>query len=183
MPVCTSWSQTRRNNAYHRRHSDRQGARAGWGPIVSGRRSRHGRIARAPFAFAGAAEVERACALAWTAFQIYRETGLEERARFLETIAANIMDLGHTLIGRASAETGLPRGRIEGERARTVGQLKLFADVVRAAEWLDLRIDHAIPDRKPMPRADLRLRNAPLGPVAVFGASNFSARVLGRRRG
>jgi 2,5-dioxopentanoate dehydrogenase len=125
------------------------------------------------FAFAGAAEVERACALAWTAFQIYRETGLEERARFLETIAANIMDLGHTLIERASTETGLLRGRIEGERARTVGQLKLFADVVRAAEWLDLRIDHAIPDRKPMPRVDLRLRNVPLGPVAVFGASNF----------
>jgi 2,5-dioxopentanoate dehydrogenase len=91
------------------------------------------------------------------------------------------VEIGAELIECASAETGLPRGRIEGERARTVGQLKLFADVARTGEWADLRIDHAIPDRKPMPRADLRLRNAPLGSVAVFGASNFSARVLGRR--
>src|SRR4051794_5747096 len=125
------------------------------------------------FAFAGPAEVERACALAWDAFHIYRETGLDERARFLETIATNILGLGDALIERASAETGLPRGRIEGERARTVGQLKLFADVVRRGEWLDLRIDHALPERKPLPRVDLRLRNAALGPVAVFGASNF----------
>jgi 2,5-dioxopentanoate dehydrogenase len=77
------------------------------------------------FAFAGRAEVERACALAWEAFHLYRETGLEERAQFLETIAANIVDIGDALIERASAETGLPRGRIQGERARTVGQLKL----------------------------------------------------------
>ena len=62
---------------------------------------------------------------------------------------------------------------MEGERARTVGQLNLFADVVRDGEWLDLRIDPALPDRKPLPRPDLRLRNIPLGPVAVFGASNF----------
>ena len=125
------------------------------------------------FAFAGLMEVERACALAWDAFHIYRETGLDERARFLETIATNILGLGDALIERASAETGLPRGRIEGERARTVGQLKLFADVVRRGEWLDLRIDHALPERKPLPRVDLRLRNIGLGPVAVFGASNF----------
>ena len=125
------------------------------------------------FAFAGPEEVERACALAWDAFHIYRETGLDERARFLETIATNILDLGDALIERASAETGLPRARIEGERARTVGQLKLFADVVRRGEWLDLRIDPALPERKPLPRVDLRLRNIGLGPVAVFGASNF----------
>ena len=93
------------------------------------------------FAFARGEEVGRACELAWSAFQIYRETGLEERAGFLETIAANISEIGPTLIERASAETGLPPARIEGERARTVGQLKLFADVVRAGEWLDLRID------------------------------------------
>ena len=125
------------------------------------------------FAFAGPAEVERACDLAWDAFHTYRATGLEERARFLETIAANIMDIGDALVERASAETGLPRARIEGERARTVGQLKLFAEVVRRGEWLDLRVDHALPERKPLPRADLRLRNVALGPVAVFGASNF----------
>src|SRR3954451_9862000 len=125
------------------------------------------------FAFAGPAEVERACTLAWDAFHIYRETGLDERARFLETIGANIMDLGDALVERASAETGLPRARIEGERARTISQLKLFADVVRQGEWLDLRIDPALPERKPLPRPDLRLRNIALGPVAVFGASNF----------
>jgi 2,5-dioxopentanoate dehydrogenase len=125
------------------------------------------------FAFAGAGEVEQACALAWSAFERYRETGLEERARFLEAIAANITDLGVELTERATAETGLPRGRIEGERARTVGQLKLFAEFVRAGEWLDLRIDHPMPERKPLPRADLRERHIALGPVAVFGASNF----------
>src|SRR3954466_13371454 len=99
------------------------------------------------FAFAGPPEVERACALAWDAFQSYRETGLEERARFLESIAANIMDVGDTLVERASAETGLPRARIEGERGRTVGQLKIFPDVVRRGEWLDLRSDPAPPQR------------------------------------
>src|SRR5215213_11895893 len=124
-------------------------------------------------AFAGPAEVERACTLAWDAFHSYRATGLEERARFLETVAANILSLGDALVERATAETGLPRARIEGERGRTVGQLKLFADVVRRGEWLDLRIDPALPERKPLPRADLRLRNIALGPVAVFGASNF----------
>jgi NADP-dependent aldehyde dehydrogenase len=125
------------------------------------------------FAFAGPGEVERACDLAWEAFHIYRDTGLEERAHFLETIAANILDIGDALVERASAETGLPRGRIEGERARTVSQLKLFADFVRGGEWLDARIDLALPERKPLPRPDLRQRHIALGPVAVFGASNF----------
>jgi 2,5-dioxopentanoate dehydrogenase len=125
------------------------------------------------FAFAGLAHVDQACALAWTAFHIYRENSLEERARFLELIASNIVDIGDELVERATAETGLPRGRIEGERARTVGQLKLFADFLRAGEWLDLRIDRAMPERKPLARADLRERHIPLGPVAVFGASNF----------
>jgi NADP-dependent aldehyde dehydrogenase len=125
------------------------------------------------FAFAGREEVERACQLAWEAFYPYRATGLEERAKFLEVIADNIMQIGDELLNRASVETGLPTARIDGERARTVGQLLLFADVVRQGEWLDLRIDLAMPDRKPLPRSDLRLRNIPLGPVAVFGASNF----------
>ncbi len=125
------------------------------------------------FGFAGEAEIEKACALAWTAFHAYRDSNREERARFLETVADNIMAIGDALIERATAETGLPRARIEGERARTVGQLKLFAEVVRSGEALELRIDHALPDRKPMPRPDLRVRTIPLGPVAVFGASNF----------
>jgi len=132
-----------------------------------------GEMLEPAFAFAGRNEVERACALAWDAFHTYRETGLEQRAGFLETIASNILDIGDALIERASAETGLPRGRIEGERARTVGQLRLFAEVVRSGDWLELRIDPAMPKRQPLPRPDLRLRNMALGPVAVFGASNF----------
>lgn len=118
-------------------------------------------------------EVEQACALAEAAFDSYRETTLEARASFLETIAAEIEGIGDELIERAMAETGLPRPRLEGERGRTCGQLRLFASVVRAGEWLDVRIDPAMPDREPLPRADLRQRHIGLGPVAVFGASNF----------
>ncbi|GAB3338897.1 aldehyde dehydrogenase (NADP(+)) [Chromohalobacter beijerinckii] len=126
-------------------------------------------------AYAGgsAAEVEKACQLAWDAFDTYRETSLEERAVFLDTVASEIEAIGDALIQRAVAETGLPQARIEGERGRTCGQLRLFANVVRAGEWLDVRIDPAMPDRQPMPRADLRQRHIALGPVAVFGASNF----------
>jgi len=125
------------------------------------------------FAEAGAQEVEQACTAAWDAFDAYRETSLEARARFLEAIADQLLALGQALIDRAVAESGLPAGRIEGERARTVGQLRLFAEVVRAGEFLDVRIDTALPERQPLPRPDLRLRNIALGPVAVFGASNF----------
>ena len=122
---------------------------------------------------ADAADLERACALAHAAFDSYRETSLEVRARFLETIADKILGIGDALIERAMQETGLPRARLEGERGRTMGQLKLFAGVVREGSFLDLRHDPAMPDRKPLPRSDLRLRNIAVGPVAVFGASNF----------
>ncbi|MDL2185503.1 aldehyde dehydrogenase (NADP(+)) [Pseudomonas sp. ChxA] len=117
--------------------------------------------------------VEQACALAWAAFDAYRETSLAARAGFLETIADNIEALGDELIERAMAETGLPRARIQGERGRTCAQLRTFARTVRAGEWLDVRVDTAQPAREPMPRGDLRQRHIALGPVAVFGASNF----------
>lgn len=126
-----------------------------------------------PYGGGSQAEVDQACALAEAAFDTYRETSLEARATFLETIAAEIEALGDDLIERAMAETGLPRARLEGERGRTCGQLRLFAAVVRAGEWLDVRVDPALPERAPMPRADLRQRHIALGPVAVFGASNF----------
>ncbi len=126
-----------------------------------------------PFGEASAENVAQATALAAEAFDVFRETAPEVRAAFLETIAANILALGDELVDRAVAESGLPRGRIEGERGRTVGQLRLFAAVVRDGAWLDARIDPAQPERKPMPRSDLRLRNIAIGPVAVFGASNF----------
>ena len=122
---------------------------------------------------ADAADLDRACGLAAAAFDSYRETPLEQRAKFLEAIAEKILGIGDALIERAMLESGLPRARLEGERGRTVGQLKLFAAVVREGSWLEARIDPAMPDRKPLPRSDLRLRNVALGPVAVFGASNF----------
>ena len=126
-------------------------------------------------AYAGAskADLERACALASSAFDTYRETSLEARAKFLEKIAENILAIGEPLIVRAMQESGLPRARLEGERGRTMNQLKLFAEVVRDGSWLEARVDPAMPDRKPLPRSDLRVRNVPLGPVVVFGASNF----------
>jgi 2,5-dioxopentanoate dehydrogenase len=125
-----------------------------------------------PFHAASLADVDRACELASRAFDTFRETDVEQRARLLEAIAAHIAGLGDELIVRAMAETGLPRARLEGERARTIGQLRLFAGVARDGRWLTLRIDTAQPERTPR-RPDLRLRKIPLGPVAIFGASNF----------
>lgn len=126
-------------------------------------------------AFGGAtrAQLDQACELAWQAADAFHDLPLEKRAVFLETIAQNILDIGDSLIERCMAESGLPRGRIEGERGRTVGQLRMFAGVVRDGDFLGVRIDPAQPDRQPLPRVDLRLRQVPLGPVAVFGASNF----------
>lgn len=119
------------------------------------------------------ADVEHACALARQAFDIYRNKPLEERATFLESIAQNIEDIGDDLILRAMAESGLTRPRLEGERGRTCGQLRLFAQTVRAGEWLDVRVDEALPNRQPLARFDLLQQHIALGPVAVFGASNF----------
>ncbi len=125
------------------------------------------------FASAGTGEVDRACRLAARAFTGYRALAPDERARFLEAIADAIMGLGDELIERAHLESALPRERLSGERGRTVNQLRLFADELRAGGWLGLRIDPALPERTPLPRPDLRQRRIPLGPVAVFGASNF----------
>ena len=121
----------------------------------------------------GQEEVDRAAELAWSVFDRYRETSSACRAEFLEAIADQIEAIGDVLIERAMEETGLPRARLEGERGRTCGQLRLFARVIRAGEWLDVRIDPELPDRSPLPRSDLRQRRIALGPVAVFGASNF----------
>jgi NADP-dependent aldehyde dehydrogenase len=118
-------------------------------------------------------DVDAACTLAAAAFDAYRATSLEQRAQFLETIAQGLIDLGDILIERVMSESGLPRPRVEGERARTAGQLRLFASVVREGRFLGVTFDTALPDRKPLPRPDLRTQKIPLGPVAVFGASNF----------
>ncbi|MFM2088108.1 MAG: hypothetical protein RLZZ237_2977 [Pseudomonadota bacterium] len=118
------------------------------------------------------AQIDQACRAAQAAFDPFRATTNLQRADFLEAIGAQILALGDALIVRAMAESGLPRARLEGERGRTVGQLKLFADLLRAGAWQDIRIDKALPERAP-PRPELRLRMIGLGPVAVFGASNF----------
>ncbi len=119
-----------------------------------------------------AAQIDQACILAQRAFDSFRALPDDERARFLDTVAEQIIAIGDDLIVRAMAETGLPRARLEGERGRTVGQLKLFAELLREGSWCDARIDSALPQRQP-PKPDLRLRLIGLGPVAVFAASNF----------
>ena len=125
------------------------------------------------FSSAMPAQVEEAATLADAAFESFSTLSPEARATFLETVADNILDIGDLLIETAMAESGLPRARLEGERGRTVGQLRLFASYVRLGDWLDATIDRALPDRAPLPRADLRRVNLSVGPVAVFGASNF----------
>ncbi|MDE2052200.1 MAG: aldehyde dehydrogenase (NADP(+)), partial [Gammaproteobacteria bacterium] len=117
--------------------------------------------------------LDRACALAADSFDTYRETTLTARAAFLDAIAINVLGLGDELIERGIAETGLPRARLEGERQRTLDQLRLFAQVVREGSFLEPRLEAPLSSRRPLPRPDLRLRQVAVGPVAVFGASNF----------
>lgn len=151
------------------------GSRAiqGQGAPIQGFNPAAGQALDPVFRSAGRTELEMACDLADRALDIYRETALEQRAAFLDTIASNILDLGEVLVERTVAESGLPEGRIRGERDRTVNQLRLFAEVVRHGDFLEVRIDPAQPDRRPAPRPDIRQRHVALGPVAVFGASNF----------
>ena len=124
------------------------------------------------FGSASPDDLVRACELADAAVEPYRALSLEARAVFLETIAQRIIDLGPALIERATQESGLPVARLEGERGRTVNQLRLFAKVVRDGHFLEATLDSALPERVP-PRSDLRMRKIPVGAVAVFGASNF----------
>jgi alpha-ketoglutaric semialdehyde dehydrogenase len=125
------------------------------------------------FVEATPAELERALEFAARAFPVYRKIAHDQIAAFLERIGAEILSLGPALIERTGAETGLPAARLEGERARTIGQLRMFADLIREGSWVDARIDRPIPDRKPLPKPDLRRMLIPIGPIAVFCASNF----------
>ncbi|EAQ01639.1 NAD-dependent aldehyde dehydrogenase [Pseudooceanicola batsensis HTCC2597] len=117
--------------------------------------------------------VDRACRSAEEAFATYGWTGREARAVFLETIADEIEARGPQITAIGTSETGLPEARLEGERGRTTGQLRLFAEHIRQGDYLDRRHDAALPDRQPLPRPELRMMQRPIGPVAVFGASNF----------
>ncbi len=132
-----------------------------------------GREIDPPFAADDVGALARACLAADAVFDAFRETAPTDRARFLEMIADRIEALGDALIERAMQESGLPQARLAGERGRTTGQLRLFAAVLRRGDWAQVTLDTPLPDRQPLPRADLRQRRIAIGPVAVFGASNF----------
>ncbi|KLT84624.1 aldehyde dehydrogenase (NAD) family protein [Acinetobacter baumannii MRSN 4106] len=128
-----------------------------------------------PYQFAQATpeEIDQAAQAAALAYPAFRQTTPEQRAVFLETIASEIDALDDQFIATVCQETALPEARIRGERGRTTGQLRLFAQVLRRGDYLGARIDLALPERQPLPRPDLRQYKIGVGPVAVFGASNF----------
>ncbi len=125
------------------------------------------------FPSATEAEVDRACKLARAAFARTSRLSGKEKAAFLRKFAENIEGIVDDLVARAPAETGLPEPRIRMETGRTCGQLRLFATLVEEGSWVDARIDLANPDRQPIPKPDTRSMLRPVGPVAVFCASNF----------
>ena len=118
-------------------------------------------------------EVNKTMELAHKAFNEYSLVPANKRADFLIAITEEIMAAGDVLLERAHLETGLPIARLQGERARTINQLTQFADLIREGSWVEASIDTAIPDRTPLPKSDLRKMLVPIGPVIVFGSSNF----------
>lgn len=118
-------------------------------------------------------EINSLLALSHKAFKTYRTISGKQKAQFLRTIADEIENLGDSLIETAHRESHLPIARLTGERGRTTGQLRLFADFVEEGSWVDAVIDTAMPERQPLPKVDLRKMLVPMGVVAVFGASNF----------
>lgn len=118
-------------------------------------------------------DLELAAGLAQKAFNVYSRTSGSERAHFLRHVAEGLEGIAAQIIDRANKETGLPEARLKGELVRTVNQFRVFAQLVEEGSWVNARIDPALPERKPLQRADIRSVLRPLGPVAVFGASNF----------
>ncbi len=118
-------------------------------------------------------EVDDAACAAEQAFAEYNGLAPERRAQFLDAIAGQLDALGEAFIDTVCRETALPAARIQGERSRTSNQMRLFAQVLRRGDYLGARIDRAQPQRQPLPRPDLRQYRTGVGPVAVFGASNF----------
>lgn len=131
------------------------------------------RVLEGSFHTATDEDIDTALKLATDAHKSWRHISNSQIANFLNAIADEIMTLGDSLIQRAIQESGLPEGRIKGERGRTINQIKMFANLVEEGSWLEATIDPAIPDRTPMPRADIRKMLQPIGPVVVFTASNF----------
>ena len=115
-------------------------------------------------------EIDAVMQAAWQAFQLYRQTSLKQRASLMRRIAREIEAAGDELIHTAMRETNLPETRLRNERARTIFQLTSYADACEAGAWLEVRIDMAVPDKGD---PDLRKWQVPVGPVVVFGASNF----------
>ncbi|WP_207531733.1 aldehyde dehydrogenase (NADP(+)) [Desertivirga arenae] len=107
------------------------------------------------------------------AFSVFRSIGKSKKAAFLRAVGEEILALGDDLIKRAGEESGLPVARLQGERGRTIAQLNMFADQVEEGSWVEAIIDSALPDRQPVARVDLRRMLVPIGPVVVFGSSNF----------
>lgn len=118
-------------------------------------------------------EIEQAVALADQAFRVYKDYSGPVKATFLNAIADEILAVGDPLLDMYCAESGLPRGRAEGERGRTIFQLRSFADMLLEGSWVDATIDTAIEDRQPLPKVDARKMLVPIGPIVVFGSSNF----------
>jgi len=125
------------------------------------------------FSIGTPAEVDKACAAAEDAFWSFGATSRVDRAAFLHVIADEIEARADDITEIGAQESGLPTARLQGERGRTTGQLRLFADHILKADYLDRRHDAAMPDRAPLPRPDIKMVQRPIGPVAVFGASNF----------
>jgi 2,5-dioxopentanoate dehydrogenase len=121
----------------------------------------------------GILEIDGVLKKSQEAFLLYKRVTGVAKAAFLEAIASEIEALGDVLVHKAMEETNLPEGRLAGERARTCNQLRQFSALVKEGSWVDARVDTAIPDRAPLPKPDLRKMMVPLGPVVVFGASNF----------
>lgn len=146
---------------------------AGTGQHLASADPRTGEPLQPAYPSATPAQVERATALAAAAAGPYRATDPRRRAAFLTAVADLLDERRDALVARAHAETALPEARLTGEVGRTSGQLRLFAAELTAGTWQGARIDPARPDRTPAPRSDIRQRKVPVGPVAVFGASNF----------
>jgi len=126
-----------------------------------------------PFYQATTKEVKEAVELAWSGFESYRNTSPLKRAEFLKLLATLLEEKKATIIARCIEETALPEQRLLGEMTRTVNQIKMFAELLKDGFYCNVKIDTAIPDRTPVPKPDLRQMLIPVGPVAVFGASNF----------
>jgi alpha-ketoglutaric semialdehyde dehydrogenase len=146
---------------------------AGAGEAMHAANPTNGERLEPGFISATADEVELAARLSAEAFEVYGRTSGRERGTFLRAIAAKIESIAGEIVERAMLETALPQARLHGEVGRTCAQLRLFAQVAEEGSWVQARVDRADPDRKPAPKPDIRSMLRPLGPVVVFGASNF----------